>query len=141
MKKILFFFTLIQLIVISGCSSFIADEDVEKLKVYESDNGTYQEYVLLEEIVRNGMVLAKGEIVRILIVTDDEWIKVYAYRASEGLLKSVRFLVLHMFDDDFPDSKFDREKFDLELGKIIAKAGSSDNKKRAETKKKRSKSR
>lgn len=135
MKKILFFFTLIQLIVISGCSSFIADEDVEKLKVYESDNGTYQEYVLLEEIVRNGMVLAKGEIVRILIVTDDEWIKVYAYRASEGLLKSVRFLVLHMFDDDFPDSKFDREKFDLELGKIIAKAGSSDNKKRAETKK------
>jgi type II secretion system-associated lipoprotein len=141
LKKILFFFTLIQLIVISGCSSFIADEDVEKLKVYESDNGTYQEYVLLEEIVRNGMVLAKGEIVRILIVTDDEWIKVYAYRASEGLLKSVRFLVLHMFDDDFPDSKFDREKFDLELGKIIAKAGSSDNKKRAETKKKRSKSR
>ena len=142
MKKILLFFTLIQLLVVSSCSSFIADEEVQKLKVYESDNGSYQEYVLLEETVRNGMVLAKGERVRILIVTDDEWIKVYAYRSSEDLLKSVRFLVLHMFKDDFPDSKFDREKFDLELGKIVAKAGASDKKKKpAATKKKKSKTR
>ena len=142
MKKILLFFTLIQLLVVSSCSSFIADEEVQKLKVYESDNGSYQEYVLLEETVRNGMVLAKGERVRILIVTDDEWIKVYAYRSSEDLLKSVRFLVLHMFNDDFPDSKFDREKYDLKLGKIVAKAGASDKKKKpAATKKKKSKTR
>lgn len=143
MKRILLFFALISFLVITACSSFIADEDIDKLKVYESANGSSQDYILLEEVERNDLVLEKGERVRIIIVTDDEWIKVYAYKASDDLLKSVRFLVLQMFNDDFPDSKFDREKFDLELGKIVAKAGDSadssksgEKKKSAKTKKK-----
>lgn len=112
------------------------DDDVEKLKVYESANGISQDYILLQDVERNNMTLAKGERVRIIIVTNDEWIKVYAYKASDDILKSVRFLILHMFNDDFPESKFDREKFDVELAKIVAKAGTFDDKDIKEDKKK-----
>lgn len=136
MNRILLFFAVIPVLFIAACSSFIPDEDVDKLKVYESVNGTYQDYIILEEVDRNDLVLEKGERVRILIVTGDEWIKVYAYRSRDDLLKSVRFLVLQMFNDDFPDGKFDREKFDLELGKIVAKAGAAEERKTTDEKKK-----
>lgn len=112
-----------------SCSSFILAEDAEKLKVYESVNGVYEEYILLQDVERREMTLAKGERVRIMIVTDDEWIKVYAYKAAGDPLKSVRFLILHMFNDDFTDNMFDRQKFDQELVKIVSKAGASDEKK------------
>lgn len=123
MKKILFFGVIVPLLLAAGCSTFVPDEEAEKLKVYESVNGSYQDYILLVEVDRNDLVLNKGERVRIIIVSGDEWIKVYAYRANEDLLKSMRFLILQMFNDDFPDKKFDREKFDQELGKIVEKAG------------------
>ncbi|HPS56934.1 MAG TPA: hypothetical protein PK514_02410 [Spirochaetota bacterium] len=136
MKKILLFFAVTQGLIITACSTFIPDEDADKLKMYESVNGSYQEYILLEDVDRNDLVLEKGERVKIIIVTGDEWVKVYAYRANDDLLKSVRFLILQMFTDDFPDNKFNREKFDLELGKIVVKAGASVDKKSTEEKKK-----
>lgn len=120
----------------TACSTFIPDEEADKLKVYESVNGSFQDYILLEEVDRNDLVLKKGERVRVIIITDDECVKVYAYRASDDILKSVRFLILHMFNDDFPDGKFNREKFDQELGKIVAKAGASKEKDASADKKK-----
>lgn len=105
-----------------SCSSFIPDDEFERLRLYEAENETFNDYILLQDITVNEVTLTKGTRVRIVLATGDDWVKVYAYRAEEDLLKSSRTLVLLMFDDEFTDKKFSREKFDQELAKFITKA-------------------
>lgn len=106
----------------AGCSSFVPEEDSERITLkYQTG-----EFVLLEDINRNNLVFGKGSIVKLLVVTGDDWVKIYAYNSNEELLSSVRFLLLYLFEDDFPDEEFNQEFLDAELMKIVRPKGSSE---------------
>lgn len=140
MKKLLLLLIFMSALLFPGCSTFIPDEEIDKLKVYEEEGGVYTDYVLLQEIHQNEIVLPAGTKVRLVVVAGDDWIKVYAYRAEEDLLKSMRVLVLIMFDDEFTDEEFDEVKFDAELSKVVRKYDEKDstvNKNRKKNKDKR----
>jgi len=124
-KKIILILSIACSLVIS-CSSFIPDEDVERLKVYESEKDVYQDYILLEDVKKNEYALEKGAKVRIIIAAGDDSIKVYAYRADEDVLKAHRVLILHLFDTDFPDEIFSLDFFNKELAKVIRRAGAEE---------------
>lgn len=105
----------------AGCSSFVADEDAERLAVkYQSGD-----YILLQDITRNDVTLAKGTVVKLTFVSGDEWVKIYAYDKKEELLTSRRQLLIYMFEDDFPDGEFNQELLETELAKVAQLYGSS----------------
>lgn len=105
----------------SGCSTFVSDEDVEKLTVkYQSGD-----YILLEDITRNDITLAKGTIVKLTFVAGDEWVKIYAYDKKEELLTSRRQLLIYMFEDEFPEEEFNPELLETELVKVAKLYNSS----------------
>ncbi len=109
-------------LLLSGCSSFIKTEDSEKLSLkYQAG-----EYVLLEDIKRNETLIPKDTPVKLLVLTSDDWIKIYVYNSSEELLNSHRFLALYMFEDDFPDKKYSQDYFDTRLLKIVKTRDSAD---------------
>ncbi len=118
-----------------GCSSLVKDDDVEPLtKKYQAGD-----YVLLQDITRNDVTLAKGTVVKLTFVAGDEWVKIYAYDKKEELLTSKRELLIYMFQDDFPDEKFKVELLDAELARVArpvdsAESGKSDTKKNKKTK-------
>jgi type II secretion system-associated lipoprotein len=106
----------------AGCSSFVPEEDSERITLkYQAG-----EYVLLDDINRNNIVFSKGSIVKLLVVTGDDWVKIYAYNSNEELLSSKRFLLLYLFEDDFPDEKFNQEFLDAELLKAVRPKGSAE---------------
>lgn len=106
---------LIVSLFITGCSSFVPDEDSESITLkYQAG-----EYVLLEDINRNNVIFSKGSIVKLLVVTGDEWVKIYAYNSDEELLSSTRFLLLYLFEGDFPDEEFSQDVLDAELLKVV----------------------
>ena len=121
------------MIVLTACSTFIPDEENDKLKLINQSG----EYVLVDKIERNGVVLEKDTTVKLILLTSDEWIKVYAYKSDEGLLVSSRVLILYMFDSDFPEKKFDRVLFNKELEKIVIPKSASVNVKEVRKTKKR----
>jgi type II secretion system-associated lipoprotein len=118
-KKHLRLFCAIGLLAISACSSFIKDEDVNRITLKYQEG----EYVLLEELKRNDVSLPKNTSVKLLVETSSDWIKIYAYDSSEELLKSTRLLLLYFFDSDFPNEKFNQEYLDSELIKLVRPRG------------------
>jgi len=102
-------------LLITGCSTFIRDEDSQKITLqYQAG-----EYILLQDVVRNNVTYPKNSELKLLVVTGDDWLKIYAYNSGEELLNSKRFLLLYMFKGDFPDKKFSQEILDLELSKMV----------------------
>ncbi len=106
---------------LSACSTFIPDEENDRLKLINQSG----EYILLDKIDRNGIILEKNTVVGLVILTSDEWIKVYAFKSADGLLAANRLLILYMFDSDFPEKKFDRILFNKELEKLVKPKTSS----------------
>lgn len=126
---------LIGSLLITGCSSFILDADSEKISLkYQAG-----EYVLLSDLNRNDRIFPKDSIVKLIVVTSDEWVKIYVYNSSEELLESTRLLLLYMFEDDFPDQKFSQEYFEAELLKLVRHKDSSEKPEKATKKKKNKK--
>lgn len=103
------------LLLIPACSTFIRDE------VSESITLKYQagEFVMLQDLKRNDSVLPANSAVKLIVITGDEWIKIYAYDAKEDLLSSKRILLLYLFESDFPEEKFSQEFLDNELLKLV----------------------
>jgi len=90
-------------------------EDVNGLKGLENDR-----YQLKTDIYNNGMpVLKSGAFIRVSIQSSSTWVKVYARRSEDELLKAERFLLLYMFDEDFKDSTFDRTTFDKRFYDVV----------------------
>ena len=113
-RKIIFLLLISFLSFVSACSTFIPEEDVDSLnKRYSGD------YILLQDVTINELSLPKGTVVKLIIVGGDEWVKVYAYNAKEDLLLANRFLILYMFEDDFPDKEFNVDLLDKELANIV----------------------
>ena len=102
-------------LLVTGCSSFIPDEDVERITLkYQAG-----EYVLLQDLNRNNIIFPKNSPVKLIVLAGDDWVKVYVYNSSEELLASKRLILLHMFETDFPEEKFNQELFETELAKLI----------------------
>lgn len=112
---------LIGSLLLPGCSSFVKAEDSEKLSL------KYQaaDYMLLQDLKRNDKILPKDTSVKLLVLTSDDWVKIYAYNSSEELLNSNRLLALYMFEDDFPDKKYSEEYLDSQLLKIVKQKDTS----------------
>ncbi|HOP29620.1 MAG TPA: type II secretion system-associated lipoprotein [Spirochaetota bacterium] len=124
MKKIIST-VFICILISAGCSTFVPDEEVDRLTVkFQS-----YDYILLQDVKRNDITLAKGTVVRLTFVAGDEWVKIYAYDKKEELLTSQRQLLIYMFEDEFPDEEFDVARLDAELAKIAVQYGSGTQKK------------
>ena len=96
---------LIMSLLMAGCSTFIKDEDSEKISLkYQAG-----EYVLLQDLNRNDIIFPKNSVVKLIVLTGSDWIKIYAYNSGEELLASNRLLLLYLFDGDFPKEKFSQE--------------------------------
>ncbi|HPD78144.1 MAG TPA: type II secretion system-associated lipoprotein [Spirochaetota bacterium] len=134
-RKIIFLILISFLSFVSACSTFIPEEDVDSLnKRYSGD------YILLQDVTINELSLPKGTVVKLIIVGGDEWVKVYAYNAKEDLLLANRFLILYMFEDDFPDKEFNVDLLDKELANIVKPStNSSDEASKQKTNKRRQK--
>ncbi|HON16985.1 MAG TPA: type II secretion system-associated lipoprotein [Spirochaetota bacterium] len=134
-RKIIFLLLISFLSFVSACSTFIPEEDVDSLnKRYSGD------YILLQDVTINELSLPKGTVVKLIIVGGDEWVKVYAYNAKEDLLLAHRFLILYMFEDDFPDKEFNVDLLDKELANIVKPStNSSDEASQQKTNKRRQK--
>ncbi len=101
------------LVFICSCSSFIKDEQIEGFKAYES-----AQYTMKQDAGREEAPLKKGEIVKLIIQTGGDFIKVYAYPVSVDYLKAERVLILFLFEDDFKDKAFDRQYFEERLNQL-----------------------
>jgi type II secretion system-associated lipoprotein len=100
MKKPLLL-TLLCFLAVS-CSSFTTKEDDARLKELEN-----YEYVMRKDVTVEKRALTKNQIVRLLVIRGDDYIKAYAYPAAVDTLKAERLLLLYIFEDDFPNEKFD----------------------------------
>ncbi|MCL1833588.1 MAG: type II secretion system-associated lipoprotein [Leptospirales bacterium] len=118
-KKYFMIVFVIGLLFILGCSTFIRDEDANKITLKYQEG----EYLLLEDLTRNNITIPKNRAVKLLVETSSDWIKVYAYDSREELLKSTRVLLIYLFDSDFPNEKFNNELFDSEISKIVRPKG------------------
>ena len=114
-KKYLRPFFVIGVLSISACSTFMKDEDIDRVTLKYQEG----EYVLIDELKRDNLSLPKNTAVKLLVETSSDWVKIYAYDSKEELLKSTRVLLLYLFDSDFPDEKFNQEFFDSEMNKLV----------------------
>jgi len=107
MKKLkpLLFLSAVLLFTLS-CSTFVKEKEAEKLIKFEKTDDQFIDYILLDDVKTGDYLIKKGEKVRIIITVGGDWIKVYVYRADEDLLLSRRNLALYLFEDDFPDKKY-----------------------------------
>ncbi|HOA08381.1 MAG TPA: hypothetical protein PK419_07645 [Spirochaetota bacterium] len=97
---------LFSLISLSSCVTLIKDEEVDTIKKYEE--GTY---ILKTNLTDNmGNSLSKGTRVKLISKTTNEYVKFYAYSANEPLLESKRFLLLYLFQEDFPIDGTEKKK-------------------------------
>lgn len=106
-----------------SCSTFVKDKEAEKLQSYERTGDQFIDYILLQDVKTGDYLIKKGDRVRILITAGGNWIKVYVYRADEDLLLSIRVLALYLFEDDFPDEKYDPVFFQEKLHEVVKPAG------------------
>ncbi|HOU85112.1 MAG TPA: hypothetical protein PK158_09745, partial [Spirochaetota bacterium] len=97
---------LFSVIFLSSCATLIKDEEIDVIKKYEE--GTY---ILKTNLMDNmGNTLSKGTRVKIISKTTNEYVKFYAYSANEPLLESKRFLLLYLFQEDFPIDGTEKKK-------------------------------
>ena len=110
--------SLVLALLISSCVTFIAKPDEARLRELER-----QTYVLLKGAEAGGKSLKKGEEVKILISSGKEWVKVHAYPARADLLKTDRFLILYLFDEEFNQKQFEMKFFEERLKTVVLPKG------------------
>ena len=120
-KKYLRLFFIIGVLSISACSTFMKDEDIDRVTLKYQEG----EYVLIDELKRDNVSLPKNSAVKLLVETSSDWVKIYAYDSKEELLKSTRLILLYLFDTDFPNERFDQELFDSEMNKLVRPRGAN----------------
>jgi type II secretion system-associated lipoprotein len=102
------------IVFMTSCATFIEVDEINQLRGYEKNI-----YVLHKDVKVDKLTLRKGEEIRLYIKVEDESIKVYGYPADKSFLKAERVLILYLFNDDFKDSRFNKELFDNKLYSII----------------------
>jgi type II secretion system-associated lipoprotein len=95
----------------------IKKEEVDALKDIEKDK-----YQLVRDIVNNNtVILPKGTIVKVMVLTSSEWIKVYAMNDLGDPVAVKRALMLYLFEDDFPNKVFVNDTFRERFAKFAVK--------------------
>jgi type II secretion system-associated lipoprotein len=101
----------------NSCTPLIKTEESTALKDLEKDK-----YQLVNDLMNNNAtVLQKGTIIRVMVLTSSEWIKVYALNDSEDPVSVQRYLMLYLFDDDFPNKVFSSDVFKERFAKYAVK--------------------
>lgn len=119
------YFAFISLIIFlaTGCAPFIRDESVPKLLELEG-----QIYRTKKKIDLTGsgypfqdIEIPDGMDVRLVVALGTDWVKIYGYPYSgeDSRLREPRYLILYMFEDDFPDKKFDPEYLKKRLYSLV----------------------
>lgn len=121
-RKTFFAVSLIAGFIFTGCSTFITDEEIDRIKLKYQGGA----YLLLQDIERNDVTLAKGTVVKLTVVPGEEWIKFYAYDTREPLLSSNRLILIFLFKDDFSEKEYDGEFLDRELTKLVKPLGEAE---------------
>ena len=113
-----FFFVFI-ICIIQQCSGrFVNQVELKKLK--EQYNGNY---VMKKPVdIGNNLKARVGEKVKIYFVSTSNSIKVYAYSYQEPRESSLGNNILYLFEDDFPDEKWDHNLLNKKLNDIIRKS-------------------
>jgi type II secretion system-associated lipoprotein len=96
-----------------SCSSFVKDEENKILKQFE-----VPVYILQKDVTIRQHVIPKNAKVKLFILSGD-WIKVYGYRYEDDILQQKRMLLLYLFQDDFPNEKFDVDFFQEKLYEVV----------------------
>jgi hypothetical protein len=81
-----------------------------------------------KDYARDNLRLDKGQKVKLHLIIKDDSIRVYAYPTEVEFLKSKRLLVLHLFDEDFKDSRFHKPYFLEKLNEVVILDNKLDNK-------------
>ena len=113
MKKIRFLLCVIIALFLS-CSTLVKDRYLPALSDMEKPV-----YVMKNDVKIDDRILRKGQRVRLIISSDDEWIKVHGYAVETDALKAERVLLLFLFEDDFKDEEFDMKHFQDKLSEIV----------------------
>lgn len=113
-KKYLKVFVLLLVTLIISCATFINDEQAGSLDSYE--DGVYR---MKQDVSVNNLNLKKGEKVRLMVIAEEDAVKVYAYNADMSYLQAERVLILYMFDADFKEGVFDKSYFHSKLMEIV----------------------
>jgi type II secretion system-associated lipoprotein len=82
-------------------------------------------YVLKKDVLIDDKGLKKGDRIKIVVTAGREWVKVYAYPKKVESLKAERYLILYLFEDDFPEKKFNTGYFNERLAEVVEKAPAS----------------
>ncbi len=112
MRKFLFF--IIVFSAATGCKTLLLEEQFLKIKEFEKS-----EYTVIEDVTIGEKSLKKNDRIKIIISKGDEWIKVVGYLSNVDRLKAERVRLMYIFDEDFPDKKFDIEFFKKKLFALI----------------------
>lgn len=113
-------------IIISSCSSaFIKKNEIKNIKNYEN-----KEYILKEDAGEGKRLLKKGEKIKLYIITDDDYIKVYCYPSKTDFVKAERTLLLYLFKEDFEKERFSSDLFENKLFSKIELAKAAEVKKK-----------
>jgi type II secretion system-associated lipoprotein len=105
------------LVLFSSCTHLIKDEDRAALKDFEKD----KDQLVKDLVNNNAIVMPKGTVVRVMVLTSSDWVKVYAMDNSGDPVVVQRYLLLYLFDDDFPNKVFDNDAFKERLAKCAVK--------------------
>lgn len=101
-----------------ACDKFLSKETQKMLKEYETAT-----YITITDISAGNKSLKKGIKIKINLLIDKSWIKVYGYPAEVDELVADKVLMLYLFSDNFKDEKFNKELFDKQLFEKIKKVG------------------
>lgn len=107
-------FLIIALFLLLSCTTFMLEEQEKDVLSLDGKTATMK-----KAMERDNIKLDKGQKVRLHLLTRDDSIRVYAYPADVDFLKSRRLLVLQLFDDDFKDSRFEKNFFMDKLSEVV----------------------
>lgn len=80
------------------------------------------EYVMLADVEVNperNVVLRKGDMVTLKIVSGTEWVKVYGYNTALEPVSAPQVLILYMYSTDFNGEKFSMPAFEEAFYKLL----------------------
>ena len=100
----------------ASCSSFITKEHDEQLKTLEA----YQ-YTMRKDVTVEKRSIAKNKVVKLRTVYGEDYVKVYAYPVSVNTLKAEHVLLIYLFEEDFPDSKFNFDYVVQRLNEFVVR--------------------
>ena len=106
MKMRFIFSVLIPVSILVSCSTLVKNEQIEEIKKLEQGV-----YTLKTDIYDNtGSALPKGAKIKLVSKSTNDFIKIYAYNVKEPRLDAKWYLLLYLFQEDFPIENGEQKK-------------------------------